>query len=55
MREIKVGDRVDARRGETGTAIDFRADKVLVSFYRSGEQVWFDLAQVVRAGVNPRT
>ena len=54
MREIRIGDRVDAKRGETGTAIDLRADKVLVSFYRSGEQVWFDLAQVVKAGISPR-
>ena len=54
MRAIKVGDRVDARRGETGTAIELRADQVLVSFYRSGEQAWFDLAQVVRAGISPR-
>lgn len=54
MREIRVGDRVDARRGETGTAIDVHDDKVLVSFYRNGEQVWFDLTQVVRAGISPR-
>ncbi len=54
MREIKVGDRVDASRGETGTAIELRADQVLVSFYRSGEQIWFDLAKVVKAGISTR-
>ena len=54
MRGIRVGDRVDVKRGETGTAIDLKSGKVLVSFYRSGEQVWFDLAQVVKAGINPK-
>ena len=53
---MKVGDRVQARHGGTGTgtAIELRAGKVLVSYYTSGEQVWFDLAEVVNASVSPR-
>jgi len=55
VREMRVGDRVQAMRGGTGTgtAIELRAGKVLVSYYTSGEQVWFDLAEVVNASINP--
>jgi hypothetical protein len=53
---LRVGDRVEARRGGTGTgtAIDVRAGKVLVSFYTSGEQAWFDLTEVVKASISPK-
>ena len=56
MREMKVGDRVQAVRGGTGTgtAIEFRAGKVLVSYYTSGEQVWFDRAEIVNASVSTK-
>jgi len=56
VREMRVGDRVQAMRGGTGTgtAIELRAGKVLVSYYASGEQVWFDLAEVVNASISPR-
>ena len=56
MREVRVGDRVHAMRGGTGsgTAIELRAGKVLVSYYASGEQVWFELAEVVQSSINPR-
>jgi len=42
---LRLGDRVEARRCGTGTAIELRAGKVLVSVYASGEQVWFDLGE----------
>ncbi len=56
MRAIRVGDRVQANHGGngTGTAIEVRADKVLVSFYASGAQLWFDLTEVEKSGINPR-
>lgn len=56
MPAMRVGDRVEVRHGAngTGTAIEVRADKVLVSFYASGAQLWFDLTEVVKAGINPR-
>jgi len=54
VREMRVGDRVEVRRGGTGTAIELRAGKVLVSFYASGEQTWFDLAEVARTSVSPK-
>jgi hypothetical protein len=56
VRSVRVGDRVQANHGGngTGTAIELRADKVLVSFYASGAQLWFDLTEVVKSGINPR-
>jgi hypothetical protein len=53
---LQVGDRVEVKRGgrETGTAIELRSGKVLVSFYANGEQVWFDLAEIVKAEISPK-
>jgi len=50
--ELRIGDRVETRSNGTGTAIDLRNGKVLVSFYASGEQVWFEPAQVTKASIS---
>jgi len=50
--QLRIGDRVGTRSNGTGTAIDLRDGKVLVSFYASGEQLWFDPAQVTKSTIS---
>ena len=53
VRAVRVGDRL-AWQGRVGTAIEVKGNKILLSFYSDGSQIWFDMTEVERAGIAPR-